>query len=194
MRRCLVVLLVLCASLSVAGGRDDARRGGRDPHDAHDTRDEARLPMVYDARGKAVGPLEYFGGVNGVYIAIDGEPVFVIVDHKRIGPLQYSASEYEWTANQSAGYATTDCSGSVLVPLSGSPVPAIAVREGVDVTVYTAVGGYSGDVHVWSLRQTDSTGATSCSPTPFDEGSLYWAVRSTYPLTQRHPEPLRIVF
>ncbi|SAK82616.1 hypothetical protein AWB75_05275 [Caballeronia catudaia] len=185
MCRFIAVLLVMCASLTIAGGRDDRGR---------DARDDARLPMVYNAQGKAVGPLEYFAGVNGVYIAIDGEPVFVIVDHKRLGPLQYSASEYEWVATQSAGYASTDCSGSVQVPLSASPTPAIAVRDGVDVTVYTAVGGSTGNVHVWSLRQTDSSGATSCSPTQFDEGSLYWAVRSSYPLTQRHPEPLRIAF
>ena len=185
MGRFLVMLLILCASLSAAGGRVDRGR---------DARDEARLPMVYDAQGRAVGPLAFFAGVVGVYLAIDGEPVFVIVDHKRIGPSQYSASEYEWVGYPSVGYASTDCSGSVLVPLSASPTPSIAVRDGVDVTVYTAVEGYSGNVHVWSLRQTDGSGATSCSPTPYDQGSLYWAVRSTYPLTQRHPEPLRIVF
>ncbi|WP_321800390.1 hypothetical protein [Caballeronia sp. J97] len=184
MCRLLVALLVMCAGLSFAGGRDDAR--GAD--------DDARLPMVYDAQGRAIGPLEFFGGVNGVYIAIDGEPVFVTVDHKLVGPLQYSASEFEWAAAQSVGYATTDCSGSVLVPYSASPTPAIAVRNGVDVTVYTAVDGYSGNVHVYSLRQTDSSGATSCSATPFDEGSLYWAVRSTYPLTQHYPEPLHVAY
>jgi hypothetical protein len=180
MCRVLVALLVIGASATFAGERD--------------SHDEARLPMVYDAQGRAVGQLEYFSGVNGVYIAIDGEPVFVMVDHKLVGPLQYSASEYTWVADSSVGYASTDCSGGVLVPYSGSPTPAIAVRTGVDVTVYTAVKGYSGNVHVYSLRQTDSTGATSCSATPFDEGALYWAVRSSYPLSERHPEPLRIVY
>ncbi|SAK90165.1 hypothetical protein AWB81_04796 [Caballeronia arationis] len=172
-------------SQTFAGERGDSAR---------DAGDKARLPMVYDAQGKAVGPLEYFAGVNGVYIAIDGEPVFVIVDHKRVGSLQYSASEYQWVAEGSPGYASTDCSGGVLVPNSGSPTPAIAVRDGVDVTVYTAVKGYSGNVHVWSLRQTDRSGVSSCSALRFDLGTLYWAAKSTYPLTQNYPEPLRIAY
>jgi hypothetical protein len=185
MCRILVAVLAMCASLSLAGERD---------HPGRDRPEGPRLPMVYEAQGRAVGPLEYLGGVNGVYIAIDGRPIFVTVDHKLVAPLQYSASEYQWVATQPVGYASTDCSGGVLVPYSDSPTPAIAVRDGVDVTVYVAVDGYSGNVHVWSTRQTDSSGATSCSAAQYDEGDLYWAVRSTYPLTQRHPEPLRIVY
>jgi FtsP/CotA-like multicopper oxidase with cupredoxin domain len=185
MCRFLLVALLLGAALAHAGERGEP---------GHEADDLARLPMVVDAQGKTVGPLKSFSDTNGVYLAIDGEPVFVSLSHKLTGPQQYSASEFVWTTAQSVGYASTDCGGGPLVPYSGSPTPAIAVREGADVTVYVAVSGYSGNVHVLSLKQTDSSGVTSCSATPFDEGALYWAVRSTYPLTQHYPEPLHIVY
>jgi hypothetical protein len=186
MGRFLVVLLVLCASVASAHERDD--RTHRDGDDA------LRLPMVYDAQGRPVGPLEVFSGVNGVFLPIDGATVFVEVDHKRIGPSQYSASQYEWVGYTSVPYASHDCSGGVLVADAGSPTPAMPVRDGVDVTVYIAGDGYSGGVQVWSFRQTDSSGVTSCSATPIDEGDLYWAVKRTYPLTQHYPEPLRVEY
>jgi hypothetical protein len=192
MCRILLALIVMCVSLTVANAHDE--RDGRFGHD-HDRRDETRLPMVYDAQGRVIGPLAFFGGVNGVYLSIDGLPVFASINHKQVGTLQYSASEYEWVANSSIGFASTDCSGGALVPNSASPIPVAIVRDGVDATLYIAVNGYSGSVHVFSLRTTDSTtGAISCTATSFDEGSLYWAVRRSYPLTQNCPEPLHVAW
>lgn len=186
MCRILVVLLVMCANASLAHDRDDSPHRGRD---------ELRLPMVYDAQGKAIGPLEVYSGVNGVYLAIDGEPVFVSVNHKRVGPLQYSASQYEWMTYTFVPYPSHDCSGSVAVADAGSPTPAMPVREGADVTIYIATKGMSGDTQVWSFKQTDpSTGVTTCMTNPVNEGENYWAIRSTYPLTQHYPEPLRVAY
>jgi hypothetical protein len=191
MHRTLVVLLVLCASVATAtaGERDDDRGHGDGGDDA------LRQPMVYDAQGKAIGPLEVYSGVNGVYLAIDGEPVFVEVDHKRVGPLQYSDSQYEWVGYTFVPYPSHDCTGSVAVADAGSPTPAMPVREGADVTIYIAGKEESGDVQVWSFKQTDpSTGVTTCMVNPIDEGTNYWPINHTYPLTQHYPEPLRVAY
>lgn len=178
-----LLLLIVIATGSFAGERDDSPRDGSD---------EGLLPVVYDAQGREVGPLESLSGVNGVFVAIDGEPVFAVIDHKQLGTLHYSASEYQWVERGRLGYASTDCSGAVLVPVAESPVPAIAVRDGADVTIYTAVKGYSGDIPVRSAKETDGSGVTSCMTIPLGIGAGYWATKSTYPLTQHLPEPLRI--
>lgn len=192
MCRMLVVLLVLCASVSAADERDE--RDKRDDR-AHSGENTLRQPMVYDAQGKRVGPLEVYSGVNGVYLAIDGEPVFVAVNHKRVGPLQYSASQYEWVGYTFVPYPSHDCTGSVAVADAGSPAPAMPLREGADVTVYIAGKQMSGNVQVWSFRQTDpSTGATTCLTSLSDQGANYWAIERTYPLTQHYPEPLRVAY
>ncbi|WP_175943312.1 hypothetical protein [Caballeronia sp. BCC1704] len=177
-----LLLLIFIATSAFAGEGDES---------LHHRSDGGHLPVVFDAQGREVGPLASFSGGSGVFIAIDGEPVFVRIDHKRLGAFQYSASEYEWVGGW-PGYASTDCSGGVLVPLSDSPVPAIAVRDGVDVTLYTAVKGYSGDIGARSIRQTDDKGVTSCMTYPFAFGTAHWATRRTYPLTQHFPEPLHI--
>lgn len=186
MCRFLVVLFALCASLSFADERNDP---------AHHGGDELGLPTVYDAQGKVVGPLEVYSGVNGVYLDIDGRVVFVEVDHKRIGPSQYSASQYEWVAATFVPYPSLDCSGSAAVADTGSPTPAMPLREGADVTVYIAGTEVSGDVQVWSVKTIDaSTGVATCETNSFDEGGPYWPTKSTYPLTQHFPEPLRVAY
>jgi hypothetical protein len=178
------VLLALYAISSVADERDQRHRQGKD---------ELRVPMVYDAQGKAVGSLEVYSGNSGVYLNIEGRAVFVAIDHKRVGPLQYSASQYEWLGAGFVPYMSRDCSGSVAVADAGSPAPAMPVREGADVTVYIAGTETSGNVQVWSYKTVNaSTGVTTCTSSPFDAGNSSWQIKSTYPLTQHFPEPLRI--
>lgn len=186
MYRVLLVLFAFCASTTVAVERDQRRHHGND---------EPRLPMVYDARGKAVGYLEVYSGASGVFLNIEGRAVFLAIAHKRLGPLQYSASQFEWVVASPVPYMSHDCSGSVAVGNQGSPTPAMPVREGADVTVYIAGTEISGGVQVWSYKAIDpSTGVATCTSNPVDAGSNDWPIGSTYPLTQHFPEPLRVSY
>jgi len=170
--------------LTIDVDRADSRRPGND---------EDRLPMVYDGQGKPVGPLESYLGAKGVFLLIDGSPVFVQVNHKRVPPTQYSASQFEWTGYTDVPYASHDCGAGLLVVDTGSPTPAMTVRHGVDVTVFVADRVPSIDADVGSFRLTDLSGATSCEVTSLPRSDV-WTIKSAYPLTQHHPEPLRIAY
>ncbi|KXV11127.1 hypothetical protein CR51_07635 [Caballeronia megalochromosomata] len=184
MYRILLVLLALFASTTFADEREQRR---------HHANDELRLPVVYDAQGKAVGSLEVYSGVNGVFLNIGGRAVFVAIDHKRVGALQYTTSAYEWVGAGFVPYMSHDCSGSMAVADAGSPAPAMPVREGADVTVYIAGTEPSGGVQVWSYKTVNAlTGVATCTSVPFDAGGNSWPIKSTYPLTQHFPEPLRV--
>lgn len=184
MCRFLVMLFVMCASVAFAGEGDERGDHGSDQRHA---------PMVYDAQGGVVGPLEDYMGASGVFLEIEGSPVFVQVNHRRVGPSVYSASQFEWVGYMEVPYASSDCSGAVFVADTGSPIPAMAVREGVDVTLYIAGKVSSVDAHVGSFRYTDTSGATSCAALPLETQDL-WVVKTAYRLTQHYPEPLRIGF
>ncbi|SAK93554.1 hypothetical protein AWB79_06966 [Caballeronia hypogeia] len=157
----------------------------------HQAGDHDRPPMVYDAQGKPVGALRSYMGQNGVFLRIDGSPVFVQVGHKRVLATTYSASQFEWTGYVDVPYSSADCSAGVLVVDTGSPTPAIAVRDGVDVTLYIAGNAPSMEVTVDSFRLTDLAGATLCESLSVPSTGI-WTPRRSYSLTQHYPEPLRV--
>ncbi|SAK82763.1 hypothetical protein AWB78_04046 [Caballeronia calidae] len=68
MCRVLLVLLAFCANATAADDRYQRRHHGNG---------EPRLPVVYDAQGKAVGFLEVYSGASGVFLNIEGRPVFL---------------------------------------------------------------------------------------------------------------------
>ncbi|SAK86561.1 hypothetical protein AWB77_04622 [Caballeronia fortuita] len=165
----------------------DSVDGERRHHDGA----KDRLPVVYDAQGKAVGALQSYMGRTGVFLRIDGSIVFVQVGHKRVVGTTYSASQFEWIGYSQVPYSSAGCSAGILVVDTGSPTPAMAVRDGVDVTLYIASNAPSMDVTAGSSRLTDLAGATSCVSLSVPI-NVAWMPRRGYSLTQHYPEPLRV--
>jgi hypothetical protein len=186
MRRFLLVLFAFNAALALAHGDGDWPR--RSDDDAH-------LPRLIDARGHVVGPLKNFGGAEGVFLDIDGAPVFVPVEHRLVSSLAYSSTEFEWLNKITVYYSSTDCAGEVLiVDPAVSPRPAVVVRNGTDVTLYVAGNGASSDAQIHSAKTQDTSSATTCDSPIANFDSPAWTAPTTFSLTEHYPEPLRVAF
>lgn len=178
-----------------------------DHHDRHDDPMSFRIPKVFDAQGKIVGPLASFSGRSGVFLSINGALVLVPIIHRPRDATQTglsaerSSSEFQWSDVDSVPYASADCSGTPLVPQTGQraddsgPRPSIVVRQGVDVTVYVAAATYSKSQVTGSYRTLGPGSTSSCfaeSPGNFTDPA--WPSETAYPMTQHYPEPLRVSF
>lgn len=179
LRLLIAVLLIFGATLSYAddGGSSDPREHG----DHH-------VLKVFDGQGKVVGSLASYGGNDGVFLTINGATTFVPIGRKNNNG-QYSASEFVWGDVGFIPYASPNCSGTPIMVYYYGPRPSMAVREGVDVTLYIAKDAYSGPVQAVSVRQNPTL--SQCDNT-FSYLEYGFTPEATYPLTQHYPEPLRI--
>jgi hypothetical protein len=178
--RSFVVLLLLFSSLSFA---DDMGRGGHRP-------DDRRVPRLFDAQGKVVGPIETFRSEPGVYLTINGALTFVAVRRQATADYsQYSASQFQWADTAFIPYTGPNCSGSPIIVYYDGPRPSMAVRQGADVVVYVAADAWSAPAAAASVRQ--SPNSSECTPYGSTIPSAF-TPESTYPITQFFPEPLTI--
>jgi len=151
---------------------------------------EHRVLKVFDSQGKTVGPLVSYSGQDGVNLTVNGATIFVTIGRVTINNgRQYSASQFEWGSVGFVTYPTPDCSGNPVIVYYTTPVrPAMAVRQGVDVTVYIASDSFSGPVAVASARQNPNL--SQCQA--FSYPQVGWTPEATYDLTGHYPEPLRL--
>jgi hypothetical protein len=181
----LVATFVLLSALWGAGSVAIA-----DDEDSLHHNSDRPVPKLFDANGKYVGNVVYFGepefGDPGVILNIHGALVYASI--KR--PLD-SPTQLQWHGF-GPSYSGPNCSGTVFVQYARGPFrPAAIVRSGATATLYVASG---------TLQQMVTVQSTVTGPpeTCWSESSSYvipaWTVESTFDLTQHYPEPLRVGF
>jgi hypothetical protein len=183
----LVMLLMLCASTAHATDRDD--------DDIHGL---LRLPTVFDARGRAIGPYMTFAGQDGVLTSIGDK--FTVIPLRRKGrapnfSAPYSASQFQYndTYFPSGGFSlrftSPNCSGDPVIFGQSGPWPVMVTRRGNTVTVYVAG---TGPIVQAPIRSGLVTPANTCAaitdPTPV----MVVPVGAVYDVSRQHPEPLSI--
>ncbi|SAL83913.1 hypothetical protein AWB67_06537 [Caballeronia terrestris] len=177
-----LIVLALLLSSSMASFADD-----------HQDRPQRRVLQVFDANGKAVGAFKYAGGGAGVFMTVNGAPVFVPVIRRQVAGTGnqtiYSATEFEWGWYFFNQFYAADCSGSPLISDRTGPRPSFTLRRGSDVTVYIAPTTNSQYLSVSSyLLGTNSQCQRYTTPVT----AAGWPIESSYVITQDHPEPLSI--
>ncbi|WP_118181407.1 hypothetical protein [Paraburkholderia phosphatilytica] len=197
MRTVLIVGALVCnATLSYPDSSPGSAAGQFDDH---------RIPMVFDAQGKTVGPLVSASGVSGVFITINGAFTFVPIIHSARNytngrlEAERSSSQYQWSDSSAVAYASSDCSGTPLILQIGNSEdvsvgrPSTAIRNGADVTVYVASDTYSSLNAAGSILSLNNGAPGSCIPQgPGTLAAPTWPAESAYPITQHYPEPLKV--
>jgi hypothetical protein len=153
----------------------------------------AETPLVFDAQGKFVGPLDDYGG-PGVYLTVNGAIAFVPIERVIVsgdgGPQTvYSATQFRWSGMNVADFTSTDCSGTPVITLTTGVRPSTTIRLGHDVTLYVAPATNSAPIVIGSVR-SGPTFTCAASGTPVTEYG--WPTESTFSLTGAYPEPLTV--
>lgn len=184
MHKLLVAALVVLGVSTSSFGFD---LGGVDGRQS-DERGGQRTLKIFDSQGRVVGPLVSYQPL-GTVLNVNGLTIFAPIQRVSMNNAsQYSASQFEWAGGFSA-YLTPDCSGSPLITpssaLNSQVRPSQIARQGADATVYIAGDTYSAQTTFRSYRLNGACVSGS-------ETSQAWSAESSYPLTQRYPEPLSI--
>jgi hypothetical protein len=161
---------------------------------AHAQVDLTKVPIIVDANRQAVGALTTFGPFDGVLITLGKAHAVIAIERKRDpndAQLTYSASQYQWSTNQSLFYESTNCSGDPVVNTDIGPWPAVAYRSGNDVTVLFARNVPKRAITIASYRDTPSQQCTAYEKT-FDLQAYPPGLKVN--ITQGHPEPLAIEY
>lgn len=186
--RAIVISALLLLNVSTTFADGESRDGRYKNHDRADVQ-----PLVFDAQGKFVGPLDDYGD-QGVYLTISGAATFVYIERAIVsgdgGPQTiYSGTEFKWSSTNAADYSSSDCSGTPIITLTGGVRPSLAIRRGAEVTLYVAPATNSGPMRVAS---TQSGPDFHCAPSGVPTTEYGWPTENTYSVTGAYPEPLTI--
>jgi len=187
MRRWLLLMIPLVMSaMSLHADADNGQDRRRN--------DDHHVLRVFDAHGKPVGRLASYHGYDGVYLDINGAIVFAAVTWLRIDPNTIDSSKFQWWTFGPFNYSTTDCSGSPIIAPGSGPRPAIATRNGADVTLLIAGNTVSTPAQIVAVFD-----GTRCTPPPVighvppsTAPVPAFTAETNYPLTAHYPEPLTI--
>lgn len=105
------------------------------------------------------------------------------------------SSRFQWSTFGPYQYSTTDCSGSPIISPQSGPRPSIAIRKGVEVTLFIAGDTASAASKIVAV----SLDGTSCAALPYVDHMPpstspvpAFTAETSYPLTAHYPEPLSI--
>jgi hypothetical protein len=170
----------------VNGGLNDAEKWHRPRHD------QAPTPRLYDARGNVVGDIALGSTSNddgGIVLDIEG--VLVYVGFERIsldGGFTRSATQMQWAGSEPY-YGGANCTGAAYIWYINSPLrPVSLVRKGTQVTLLIAAEGRQEHPTLASNLQDGVCVGNYAVPNDV------WPVISTFDLTSKYPEPLRVGF
>jgi hypothetical protein len=154
--------------------------------------DVTKVPGIIDANGQTVGALTTFGPFDGVLITFGKAHAVIAIERKRDPDdthLTYSASQYQWSTNQSIFYESANCSGDPVINTDIGPWPAVAFRNGSDVTVFFARNVPKRAITIASYRDSPTQQCTTYEKT-FELQAYPPGLKIN--ITQGHPEPLAI--
>ena len=181
--RYLLALALLFGAASAYAGDGGGHTGGSNDN-------PGAPPRVYDAQGKYVGQLARYQSHNGVFLTVNGAVSFAGIEPLSIdNGAEYSATQFQWSSESLIYYTSADCSKPPIIYYERSPRPAEVVRLGTDVVLYVAGEADGTTVHASADRGNPNINV--CAPVSKDLANAF-IPETSYPLLQKHPEPLTI--